>query len=232
MSASHSWSNIKQEGFFRSKVQQMWFLFYSRAEKRDILNTVQLKNKQINGKVVSLDGVCAQTGIKISSPGRSVGILIIFLEFSLSPISDFPGSDLVLTEVISSMTKQPAEASLTFTTKFLCLHNPTWACHKHSNRIQGQWRLTPILALRRGVPVAGIGGHASHCVSSPTLSWIPNILQSQPDITVRPSGTNCSAVWSFCPRSKIAHWCVNTLHIRQTGTCTLCLQNSFYIFFL
>lgn len=169
--------------------------------------------------------------MKIPSPGRSVGILIIFLEFSLSPISDFPGSDLVLTEVISSMTKQPAEASLTFTTKFLCLNHPTWAWLKHSNRIQGQWRLTPIRALRRGVPVAGIGGHASHGVSSPTLFWIPNILHSQPDITVRPSGTNCSAVWSFCPRSKIARWCVNTLHIRHTGTCTLCLQNSFYIFF-
>lgn len=126
-------------GFFSFKSPtNVIFFFYSRAEKRDVLNVVLLKNKQINGKVVSLGGVCAQTGIKISSPGRSVGILIIFLEFSLSPISDFPGSDLVLTEVISSMTKQPAEASLTFTTKFLCLHNPTWACLKHSNRIQGQ----------------------------------------------------------------------------------------------
>lgn len=36
------------------------------------------------------------------------------------------------------MTKQSARASLTFTTKFLCLHYPTWAWRKHSNGIQGQ----------------------------------------------------------------------------------------------
>lgn len=39
----------------------------------------------------------------------------------------------------SCMTKQPARSSLTFTTKFLCLRNPTRAWLKHSNGYQGQW---------------------------------------------------------------------------------------------
>lgn len=40
--------------------------------------------------------------------------------------------------VTSCMTKQPARSSLTFTTKFLCLRNPTRAWLKHSNGFQGQ----------------------------------------------------------------------------------------------
>lgn len=38
----------------------------------------------------------------------------------------------------SCVTKQPARASLTFTTKFLCLRNPPRARLEHSNRVQGQ----------------------------------------------------------------------------------------------
>lgn len=225
--------------FFVQKFQQMSFFFLLWAglrhsdllcPKRDILSTVPLRNKRINVKGMGLDGVCVQTRrVKISSPGRLMGILIIFLVFSLTVLFLTSLATLWLCchrEEISCMTKQPARASLTFTTKFLCLHG---LGSNIATVSKGSEALTPIRAWRRSVLAAGICGHASHGVSSPTLLWIPNILWSQPD---RRSGTNCSGAWSFSAEAKIAPWRNSTTHVSNTGTSTLCFQNCVVFFFV
>lgn len=126
-------------------------------------------------------------------------------------------------EVISCMTKQLARASLTVTTEFLCLHYPTRARLKHSNGLQGQRSAHAFPGVTLPCPR---GWYRWPCVSSLTFLWIPNILQSQPVITVRRSGTNCS---DYC--SKITRWhtCGHTTHEKPWDFHTMSSEMSVFL---